>query len=137
MSSKHVFFFEQEKNGKLSFLDVEVPRGKGKFVLAIYRSLLFVVCTPISNVSCQQYTNLVCFILLLIAVSEFVLIGQSFMKNLVFKGSFFKKDGYPLPFIDNCFKTFVDKLFKKRLQLTTVQKKTSFCHYHTLEKFPY
>ena len=29
------FSFEQEKNGKLSFLDVEVSREKGKFVTTV------------------------------------------------------------------------------------------------------
>ena len=42
------FSFEQEKNGKLSFLDIE--------------SLLLGVSTPILKVSCLQYTNLVWFI---------------------------------------------------------------------------
>ena len=31
-----------------------------------------------------------------------------------------------MPFIDNCFKTFVDKLFIKRSQLITVEKKILF-----------
>ena len=31
-----------------------------------------------------------------------------------------------MPFIDNCLKTFVDKLFIKRTQLITVEKKTLF-----------
>ena len=32
---------EQEKNGKLSFLDVEVSREKGKFVTTVYRKPTF------------------------------------------------------------------------------------------------
>ena len=35
------FSFEQEKNGKLSFLHVEVSRGKGKFVTTVYRKPTF------------------------------------------------------------------------------------------------
>ena len=42
--------------------------------------------------------------------------------------SFFKQvlleDGYPLSFIDNCFKTFVHKLFIKSPEIITVEKKT-------------
>ena len=76
------FSFAQEKNGKLSFLDVEVSREKGKFVTTVYRSLHLVVCTPISIVSCKRYANLVWFILFV--VSKFGLIGQSFMINLAF-----------------------------------------------------
>ena len=35
------FSFEQEKNGKLSFLDVEVSQEKGKFVTTVYRKPTF------------------------------------------------------------------------------------------------
>ena len=35
------FSIEQEKNGKLSFLDVEVSREKGKFVTTVYRKPTF------------------------------------------------------------------------------------------------
>ena len=31
------FSFEQEKDGKLSFLDIEVFREKGKFVTTVYK----------------------------------------------------------------------------------------------------
>ena len=34
------------------------------------------------------------------------------------------KNGYPPSFIDKCFKTFLDQLFVKRPQITTVEKKT-------------
>ena len=56
------FSFEQEKNGKLSFLDIEVSRERVKFVSTVIGRLLLVVCTPILKVSCLQYTNLVWFI---------------------------------------------------------------------------
>ena len=36
------------------------------------------------------------------------------------------KNGYPLPLIDNCFKTIADKLFINRPQLISVEKKTLF-----------
>ena len=53
-----------------------------------------------------------------------------------FLGQVFLKNKYSLLFIDNCFRTLVDKLFIKHPQLTKVVKKTLFCHYNTLEKFP-
>ena len=31
------FSFEEEKNGKLSFLDIELSREEGKFVTTVYR----------------------------------------------------------------------------------------------------
>ena len=36
----------------------------------------------------------------------------------------FLKNGYPLPFIDKCFKTLINKLVIKRPKITTVEKKT-------------
>ena len=69
--------------------------------------------------------------------SEFKNLLSLATQELSFLKQVFLKNGYPLSFIDNCFKTFVDKLFIKRPQLATVEKKTFFCHYHTLEKFPY
>ena len=37
------FFFEDEKNGKLSFLDVEVPREVNTFFTTVYRKRIFSV----------------------------------------------------------------------------------------------
>ena len=36
----------------------------------------------------------------------------------------FLKNGYPQSFIDNCFKTFLDKLFIKSPEISMVEKKT-------------
>ena len=47
-------------------------------------------------------------------------------EELSFLEQVFLKYGHPLSFIDNCFKTFVDKLFIKHPQLITVEKKTLF-----------
>ena len=53
----------------------------------------------------------------------------SFLKQV------FLKNGYPLSFIDNGFKTFVGKLFIKRPQ--QLRRKPCFCHFHTLVKLSY
>ena len=69
------------------------------------------MCRPILKVSCQQYTNLVSFILWLIIICSDG------------KQVFFKK-GQLLSFIDNYFKGFVDKLFIKCPQLIALENKT-------------
>ena len=120
------FSFEQEKNGKLSFLDVEVSREKGKFVTTVYRKPTF------SGV----YTHFESF---LPTVYKFGMVytlvyrcfkicsdWTKFHEELSFLKQGFLKNGCPLSFIDNCFKAFVDKLFIKRPQLATVEKKTLF-----------
>ena len=49
-----------------------------------------------------------------------------FHEELSFWNQVFLKNEYALSFIDNCFKTFVGKLFIKRSQLIIVEKKTLF-----------
>ena len=45
-------FSEEENNGKLSFLDVEVSRGRNKFVTTVYRKSTF----------CGVYTHFYSFL---------------------------------------------------------------------------
>ena len=47
-----------------------------------------------------------------------------FHEEISFLEQVFLKSRYPLSFIDNCFKTFVDELVIKHPQLITVEKKT-------------
>ena len=120
------FSFEQEKNRKLSFLDIEVSGENGKFVTTVYRKPNFI----------GVYTH---FEIFLPTIYKFGMVytlayhcfkicsdWTKFHEELSFLKQVFLKNGYPLSFIDNCFKTFVDKLFIKRPQLITVEKKTLF-----------
>ena len=47
-----------------------------------------------------------------------------FHEELNFLKQVFLKNGYPLPFIDKCFKMVINKLVIKQPQVTTVEKKT-------------
>ena len=120
------FSFEQEKNGKLSFHDVEVSREKRKFVTTLYRKPTFSgVYThfesflPTAYKFCMVYTLAYCCFKI---CSD----GTKFHEELSFLKQVFLKNGYSLSFINNCFKTFVDKLFIKGPQVTAVEKKTLF-----------
>ena len=104
------FSFEQEENGKLAFLDIEVSWGKGKFVTTVYKKPTF------SGV----YTHFESFLPTIYKFGMVYTIAYCCFKicsdwtKLHEELSFLKqgslKNRYPLPFIDNCFKTFVDKL---------------------------
>ena len=125
------FSFQQEKNGKLSFLDIEVSREKVKFVSTVYRKPTFSGAhTHFESFLPTIYKFGMVYVL---AYRCFKIFSDwtKFHEELSFLKQVFLKSGYPLSFIDNCFKTFVDKLFIKRPQLITVEKKT-FCHYHKL-----
>ena len=109
------FSFEQEKNEKLSFLDIEVSREKGKFVTTVYRKSTF-------NGAYAHFESF------LLTIYKFGMVctldyrcfktcsdWTKFHEELSFlKQVFFNK--YPLRFIDKCFKTFVEKLFNKTLK---------------------
>ena len=120
------FSFEQEKSGKLSFLDVEVSREKEKFVRTVYRKPTFSgVYTHFESFLPAGFK--VCMVYAL-AYRCFNICSDwtKFQKELNFLKQIFLKNGYPSSFIDNCFKTFVDKLFIKHPQLAKVQKKILF-----------
>ena len=118
------FSFEQEINGKLSFLDVEVSRQQGKFSTTVYRKPIF------SGV----YTHFDSFLTALYKVCMIYTLAYRCFKNcsdwtkIYDKLNFLKhvslKNGYPLSFTDKRFKMVLNKLVIKRPQLTTVEKKT-------------
>ena len=56
------FSFEEEKNGKMSFIDVEISRENGKFVQPLTAILLLVMFILIFRVFYLLHKNLVCFI---------------------------------------------------------------------------
>ena len=118
--------FEQDKNGKLSFLDIEVPREKGKFVATVYRKPTFSgVYTHFQSFLPTIYKFGIVYNL---AYRCFKICSDwtMFREELSFFKQVFLKTGYPLSFIVNCFKKIVDKLFIKRPQLITFEKKNLF-----------
>ena len=69
------FSFEQEVNGTLSFLDVEVSQQQGEFVTTVYRKPTFSgVYTLFDSFLPTDYK---------VGMIKFVPIGQDFMKNLI------------------------------------------------------
>ena len=56
------FSFEEEKNGKMSFIDVEISQENGKFVQPLTAILLLVMFILIFRVFYLLHKNLVCFI---------------------------------------------------------------------------
>ena len=116
--------FEQEINDKLSFLDVEVSRQQGKFVTTVYRKPTFSgVYTHFDSFLPEVYKVGMIYT---IAYRCFKVCSNwtKFHEELNFFIHVFLKDGYPLSFIDKCFKMVINKLVIKRPQVTTVEKKT-------------
>ena len=113
----------KEKDGKMSFLDVEISRENGKFVTTVYRKPTFSsVYThfesflPSSQKFGMFYTLVYrCFTL----CSDW----SKFHRELVTSKESFQRNGYPKSFIDKCFKNFLDRLHIIKLNSATVKKK--------------
>ena len=98
--------FEEEKNGKLSFLDVEVSRKGNKFATTVYRKPTFSrVYThfdsflPTTYKFCMIYT-------LLFRCFSICSNWTNFHNELPSLKDIFLKNGCPISFIDKCFQTF-------------------------------
>ena len=117
------FSFEQELNEKLSFLDAEVSRQQGKFVTSVYRIPTFSgVYTHFDSFLPEVYKVGMIYTL---AYRCFKICSDwgKFHEELNFLKQVFLKNGYPLSFIDKCFKMVINKLVIKQPQVTTVEKK--------------
>ena len=120
----HEIPFEREVNGNLSFLGVEVSWQQGKFVTTVFRKPTFSgVYTHFDSflpTDCK-----VCMIYAL-AYQCFKICsnGTRFHEELNLLKHVFLKNGYPLSFIDKCFKMVINKLVIKCPQGTTVEKET-------------
>ena len=79
------FLFEEEKkNGKMSFLDVEISPENGKLVTTVYRQLTFSavythfeIFLPSGHKFCMLYT-------LVYRILFYAQIGQTFIESLSF-----------------------------------------------------
>ena len=118
------FSFEREKDGKLSFLEVEVSRHKGHFVTTVNRKLTFSgVYTHFERFLPTIYKFCMIYILVY-RCFKICSDWTKFHEELNFLKQILLKKGYPQSFIDNCFKTFLDNLFIKIPEISTVEKKT-------------
>ena len=118
------FTFEQEKNGKLSFLDVEGSREGNKFVTTVFRKPTFSgVYTHFDSLLPSTYKFGMIFTLVF-RCFRICSDWNKFHNEIIFLRDIFLKNGYPKSFIDNCFKTFLDKLFFKKPVISTAKKKT-------------
>ena len=106
-----LYFFHLQK-----YLDNKVNLSQ-KFI----GNLPLVVCVPILIVFCQ-YVGMI----YTLAYQCFKICSNwtRFHEELHFVKYVFLKNGYPLSFIDKCFKIVINKLVIKHCQVTTAEKKT-------------
>ena len=117
------FSYEVQRNGKLSFLDVNVFREEGQFKTNVYCKTTF------SGV----YTHFESFLL---ATYKFGMVytlasgcfricsdWTKFNQELSFLKGVFLKNGYPSGFIDSCFKKVIDNVLTESSVKLTVEKR--------------
>ena len=94
-----LFPFEQEKNGKLSFLDTEVSQEKGKFVTTVFRKPTFSGVYTHFESSLPTIYKFGMVYTLAYCCFKICSDWTKFHEELSFLKHFFKKNGYPLSFI--------------------------------------
>ena len=115
--------FEQERNGKLFFLDMEVSREGNKFVTTVYRNPIvsgfyihFDSFLPSTYIFSLIYTlTFRCFLI--------CLDWTNFHNEWSFLKDKFLRNRYPASSVDKCVKIFLNKIYLKRHQILTVEKK--------------
>ena len=120
------FTIENEKDNRMSFLDFNVIREKDKFTTSVYRKPPFSgICThfdgflPFSNKIGLLHTLLYRYFRIWSDWTKFHL-------ELVKLIYFFKNNGYPENFSNNCFKVFLDNKYRIQEKVITVPKETLF-----------
>ena len=114
------FTTENEKDNRMSFLDVNIIRKKDKFITSVYHKRTF------SGI----YTHFDSFVPSSNKIGLLhTLFAQDWTKfhlGLVKLIDIFKNNGYPKNFVKNCFKMFLDNKYSVREKVIMVPKKTLF-----------
>ena len=121
------FTSEIEENNCMSFLDIKITRELNSFSTSVYRKPTFsgAFTTFDSFIPLSYKTGLIWSLLYraFSLCSSFELFHQEILKLK----DIFKRNGYPISFIDNCVKRFLDKVFIKKKTLLTASKKQLVC----------
>ena len=118
------FSFEEEKTGKLSFLDVVVSREGNKFATTVYHKPTFSgVYMHFDSFFLSTTSKFSMIYTLVFRCFSICSYWTNRHNELVFLKDILLKNGYPISLIDKCFKTFLDRLYLKRPQVLTAEKK--------------
>ena len=124
-SSKHHninFTLKKENEGRLSFLDIDVFREKGKFVTTnVYRKKTFSgVYTSLSSFIPETYkTGLFKSLLFRCLFLDLL----KFFHEINMLKSILYENSYPRDFVDKCIKEFLERLLTQKVIVSIVPKK--------------
>ena len=126
MNTKHKnlkFTFALEQNNSFSFLNVKITRGSKRFFTSFFCKATFTgVFTNFDSFVFESYKTGLIFILLFrcFTICSYML---SFYLGFDPLRQIFKCNNYSVTLIDQCVKTFLNKIFVPKRTLITVSKK--------------
>ena len=126
MNTRHKnlkFTFDFEQNNSFSFLDVKITHGSNRFSTSVFRKATFSgVFRNFDSFIFESYkTNLI--FTLLFRCFTICSDMQSFHLEVEQLRQIFKCNNYPVGLIDQCVKTFLNKIYVPKRILITVPKK--------------
>ena len=127
MNTRHKnfkFTFDLQQNNSFSFLDVKITRGSNGFSTSVFRKATFSgVFTNFDSFIFESYKTDLIFTLLFRC---FTICSdmQSFHLEVEQLRQIFKCNNYPVGLIDQCVKTFLNKIYVPKRILITVPKNT-------------
>ena len=126
MNTRHKylkFTFDFEQNNSFSFLDVKITGGSNRFSTSIFRKAAFSgVFTNFDSFILESYKTGLIFTLLFRCFT-FCLDMQSIHLEVKQLRQIFKCNNYLVALIDQCVKTFLNKIYVPKRILITVPKK--------------
>ena len=117
------FTFDFEQNNSFCFLDVKITRGSNGFSTSVFRKATFSgVFTNFDSFIFESYKSGLIFTLLFRC---FTICSdmQSFHSEVEQLPQIFKCNNYPVALIDQCVKTYLNKIYVPKRILITVAKK--------------
>ena len=129
LNSRHLnisFTIENEKDNRISFLDVNIIREKDKFRTSVYRKPTFSGIYTHFDSFLQSSNKIGLLHTLLYRCFQICSDWTKFHLELVKLIDVFNNNDYPEKFVNNCFKVFLDNKYRVREKVTTVPKKTLF-----------
>ena len=129
LNSRHLnisLTIENEKDNRMSFLDVNIIREKDKFTTSVYRKPTFSGIYTHFDSFLPPSNKIGLLHALLYRCFRICSDWTKFHLEVVKLTEVFKNNGYPENFINNFLKVFLDSKYRIQEKVTTVPKKTLF-----------
>ena len=122
MPPNYVLFIWERKNGKMSFLDVEIPGENGKFVTSVCRKPTFSSVYTYLESFLPTTHKFGVFYTLVDRCFTLCSVWIKFHGELMILKELFERNVCLASFIDKCFKKRLNRLHIKKSTLPTVVK---------------